>query len=259
MGERTRYEPGTFCWTDLAAIDQTAAKSFYGELMGWVAEDMPVGDGVVYSMMRLRDKDVAAIAPQPQEQREAGAPPVWNSYVSVESADAAAQRAAELGATVRVQPFDVLQAGRMAVIEDPFGAFFMVWEPRQHIGARLVNAPGAMSWNELATPDPAASAAFYGELFGWTIAPFEGSSQPYLTIKNGDANNGGIRELSPPDAPAHWLVYFGAEDLGAALLRADQVGGTTLAGPIDIDIGRVAFVQDPQGAVFAFYEGRFED
>src|SRR5919108_3402626 len=145
MGERTQYAPGTFCWADLATTDQEAAKAFYSGLFGWEADDMPAGEGVTYSMMRLDGKYAAAIAPQPQQQRDAGVPPAWSSYVSVESADEAADRAARLGATVHAPPFDVLEAGRMAVIQDPQGAFFMVWQPRDHFGAALVNAPGALS------------------------------------------------------------------------------------------------------------------
>jgi uncharacterized protein len=258
MGERARYEPGTFCWTDLATTDQAAAKDFYGALLGWEAEDMPVGDGMSYSMMRVGGKDVAAIATQPQQQREAGAPPAWNSYVSVESADAAARRASELGATVHAPAFDVMEAGRMAVIQDPQGAYLMVWQPRAHIGAALVNAPGALVWNELASPDLDGSTAFYGDLFGWTIAQFEGSPMKYLSIKNGDANNGGIRELSPPGTPPHWLVYFGVEDIDAALDKVGELGGTTLVAAQDIQIARIAVVQDPQGAVFALYAGQLE-
>src|SRR3954454_4623790 len=121
MGERTSYEPGTFCWVDLATTDQDGAKSFYSELFGWEADDRPAGEGITYSMQRLRGKDVAAIAPQPPQQREMGVPPLWNSYVSVTSADEAADRAKELGATVHAPPFDVLDAGRMAVIQDPQG------------------------------------------------------------------------------------------------------------------------------------------
>lgn len=258
MGERTQYAPGTFCWTDLATTDQEAAKAFYADLFGWQAEDMPAGEGITYSMMRLGGRDVAAIAPQPQEQRDAGVPPVWQSYVSVESADPVADRARELGATVHAPPFDVLDAGRMAVIQDPQGAFFMLWQPRRHFGAALVNAPGALCWNELGSPDLDASARFYRDLFGWTITPFEGSAQPYLSIKNGEANNGGIRELTPPDAPPNWLVYFGAEDIDAARARVEQLGGTNLAGPIDIGMARIGIVQDPQGAVFALYAGVLE-
>src|SRR5947209_6172105 len=259
MGERTQYTPGTFCWTDLATTDQDAAKSFYGELFGWQAEDLPVGDGATYSMMRLDGRDVAAIATQPQQQREAGVPPAWQSYVSVESADASADRAKELGATVHAPPFDVLDVGRMAVIQDPQGAFFMVWEPRKTIGAELVNAPGALAWNELASPDPGVSADFYGSLFGWTVSEFEGSPTPYLIINNDDHGNGGIRELGDEPAPPHWMPYIGIDDIERGLARAGELGGTVLAGPMDIGIAKTGVIRDPQGAVFAIYDGEFQD
>ena len=258
MGERTGYTPGTFCWTDLTTTDQAGAKEFYRGLFGWEAEDMPMGEGVFYSMQRLGGRDVAAISPQPQQQRDAGVPPVWNSYVSVEDADTATERAGELGGTVHAPPFNVMEAGRMAVIQDPQGAYFMVWQPRRHFGAALVNAPRALVWNELASPDLDASSAFYSGLFGWTVAQFEGSPMPYLSIKNGEANNGGIRELSPPGVPPHWLVYFGVEDIDAAVLKVQELGGTKIVGPQDIQIARFAVVQDPQGAVFALYAGQLE-
>jgi predicted enzyme related to lactoylglutathione lyase len=255
MGERTGYAPGTFCWVDVTTTDQAAAKAFYGGLFGWEAEDIPVGEGAFYSMQRLRGKDVAAISPQPQQQREAGVPPTWNSYVSVESADAAVERAKELGGNVHAPAFDVLEAGRMAVIGDPQGAFFLVWEPRQHLGAGLVNEPGAFCWNELNSPDPAAAIPFYSGLFGWTIEPFEGSPEPYFSIKNGDANNGGIRELGQPGVPPHWLVYFAVEDIDAAIAKVEELGGAKMVGPIDIQIAKIAVVHDPQGAFFALYAG----
>jgi predicted enzyme related to lactoylglutathione lyase len=258
VGERSEYVPGTFSWTDLATTDPDAAKAFYVGLFGWEVEDMPVGNGSVYSMMRMGGRDVAAISPQQQEQREMGVPPVWNTYVTVESADAAAERATELGATVHAGPFDVLEAGRMAVVQDPQGAFFMVWQPHRHIGAGLVNAPGALVWNELASPDLDGSTAFYRDLFGWDITPFEESPQPYLSIKNGRANNGGIRELSPPGVPPHWLTYFGVEDIDSGLAKAAELGGTTMAGPIDIGMAKLGIVQDPQGATFALYAGALE-
>jgi predicted enzyme related to lactoylglutathione lyase len=255
MGERTGYAPGTFCWTDLTTTDQEAAKAFYSGLFGWEADDMPAGEGIVYSMMRKDGKVVAAISSQPQQQRDAGVPPAWNSYVSVESADATADRAKELGANVHAPPFDILDAGRMAVIQDPQGAFFELWEPRRHFGAALVNAPGAVVWNELASPDVETSTAFYSALLGWTTEPFEESPGPYLAIKNGDANNGGIREANSGEPP-HWLVYFGIEDIDAGLAKVEQLGGTKLMpDPIDIQIAKLGIVQDPQGAIFTLYSG----
>lgn len=258
MGERTQYPPGTFSWTDLSTTDPDAARAFYAALFGWEADDMPAGEGVVYSMMRVGDKHVAAIAAQPDAQREAGVPPLWNSYVTVASADDAAARAAELGGTVHAPPFDVLDAGRMAVVQDPQGAFFMVWEPRRHVGAGLVNEPGALVWNELAAADLDAAQAFYSGLFGWSIAPFEGSEQLYLSIRNGERSNGGMREATPPGTPPHWLVYFGVDDLDASLERVRELGGVVHAGPIDIQMARIAVVADPQGAVFALYDGVME-
>jgi predicted enzyme related to lactoylglutathione lyase len=260
MGERTKYTPGTFSWTDLTTTDQGAAKTFYGELFGWDGDDQPVGDGVVYSIMKLGGKDVAAISPQPQQQREAGVPPAWNSYVTVESADEALARAAQLGATVHAPAFDVMEAGRMGVVQDPQGAYFLAWEPKQHIGASLVNAPGALSWNELASPDLDASAAFYGELFGWTTEAMPDSPMPYLIIKNSEGHtNGGMRQMMEGEPP-HWLVYLGIDDADAGLAKAGELGATTLAEPMDIGPGaRIAIAQDPQGAVFALYAGQFED
>src|SRR5947209_12502509 len=158
---------------------------------------MPVPGGAYYSMQRVDGKDVAAIAPQPPAQRDAGVPPTWQSYITVESADAAAQRAGELGGTVHAQPFDVMQAGRMAVIQDPQGAFFIIWQPQQHIGAQLVNAPGALSWNELGSPDLDGSTSFYGQLFDWTFSPMEGMDSPYLVIRNSGRGNGGNRPRVP--------------------------------------------------------------
>jgi predicted enzyme related to lactoylglutathione lyase len=219
MGERTKYTPGTFSWADVTTTDQDAAKEFYSGLFGWEAEDVPAGDGIVYSMMRLNGKDVAAISPQQQQQRDAGVPPTWNSYITVDSADAAADKAAQLGATVHAPPFDVFDVGRMAVIQDPQGAFFMVWEPRQSIGAGLVNAPGALSWNELSSPDVDASVSFYGDLFGWEADEFEGTGERYLVVKNDGRGNGGIRELGDQPAPPHWLPYFGIDDIDRGLAK----------------------------------------
>ncbi len=256
MAERQAYAPGTFCWTELTTSDPDGAKRFYGGLFGWEADDRPVGEGAVYSMMTLDGSAVGAITGQPEQQREVGVPPMWNSYVSVASADATAARAGELGATVHAPPFDVMDVGRMAVIQDPQGAFFEIWEPRAHIGAAVVNAPGALVWNELSTPDQDASAAFYGDLFGWGTEEFPGMTERYLTIKNGDRANGGILHgLMPPDAPPHWLVYFGVEDLDAALTEVGRLGGRTMNGPIEIPVARLAFVMDPQGAAFALYDG----
>ena len=258
VGERSEYRPGTFCWADVTTTDQEGAKAFYCGLFGWEADDRPVGDGIYYSMMRLDGKDVAAISPQPPQQREAGLPPIWNSYVSVESADATAERAKELGGDVHAEPFDVLEAGRMTVLRDPQGAFLLAWQPRDHFGAALVNGPGALSWNELATSNLDAAESFYADLFSWTTTPMEQSETPYRVIKNGDAYNGGMRQLDREGAPPHWLVYLGTDDVEGALAKVEELGGARLSDPMDVQMATIGVAQDPQGAVFALYAGQFE-
>ena len=202
---------------------------------------------------------VAAISPQPEQQRNAGAPPAWNSYITVENADQTLARAKELGATVHADAFDVMEAGRMGVIQDPQGAYVLVWEPKDNIGAGLVNAPGALCWNELGSPDLEGSAKFYGELLGWTTSPMEGAHTPYLVISTAaGTTNGGIRPPAPPGTPPFWLVYFATQDIDAALGKVSELGGNVLVGTTDIGIAKIAVVQDPQGAVFALYSGQLE-
>jgi uncharacterized protein len=259
MSERTSYTPGTFSWADVSTTDQDAAKQFYTQLFGWTFVDYPVGDGVVYSMMQIGGKDVAAISPQPRQQADAGVPPLWNSYVSVESADDAADRAQKLGATVHAPAFDVMDAGRMAVIQDPQGAFFMVWQAKDHIGADLVNQAGALSWNELATPDVDASAKFYGELFGWKYETFEGMPMEYKVIQTADGtSNGGLRGATENE-PSYWLVYFGTDNIEDGMASATELGADTLVPATDIGMGQIGVLQDPQGAVFALYAGQFDE
>jgi predicted enzyme related to lactoylglutathione lyase len=266
MGERDGYRPGQFCWVDLATTDQDAAKKFYGELLGWSANDMEIPDsgGTVYSMMEVDGKQVCAISPQPEQQRDAGVPPAWNNYVWVEDADATAARATELGANVHAPPFDVLTAGRMAVIQDPQGAFFMLWQAKDQKGAQLVNEVGALTWNELATQDPDASQSFYEGLFGWDVKDTGRTDPPYRMIHNGDEINGGM--VTPPDKnmPSFWLPYFGVDDVEASLAKIEDLGGTRLMGPMEIETpasgpGHIGAAQDPQGAYFAVYAGGYQD
>jgi predicted enzyme related to lactoylglutathione lyase len=260
MGERTQYTPGTFSWADLTTTDQDGAKAFYSELFGWEITDNPVGEDMVYSMASIGGKTVAAISAQPQQQRDMGVPPMWNSYVTVASADDAAAKAGELGATVHAPPFDVMDVGRMAVIADPQGAFFEIWEPKSSIGAELVNAPGALAWNELSSPDIDGSVKFYSDLFGWNTNEMDFGGQKYVVVSVGERGNGGIRGPMSPQEPPHWLVYFGTDDADAGAAKASELGATVLAPPMDIsDQMRFAVVQDPQGAAFALYAGQFED
>ena len=256
MAERTSYTPGTFSWTDLATTDQEGAKTFYGALLRWDADDQPVGDGVVYSMMNIGGKPVAGISPQNEMQRQAGAPPAWNSYVTVESADDAADRATKLGATVVAPP---LRDGRRADGGHPGSAGRVLHGVGAEAAHRRLDRqrPRRPLLERAASPDLDASAGFYRELFGWEAQPLEDMPFPYRVIQNAGAGNGGMRPAQENE-PTYWLVYFGTDDIDASLAKATELGGTTLMGPMDIGMGKIAILQDPQGAVFALFAGDFD-
>ena len=253
MGERDRHEHGTFSWTDLTTPDAQASKDFYGGLFGWEYADNPIPEGGVYVMATLRGRAAAAMFESTERH------PAWASYVTVDDVDAMTAKAGELGATVLAEPFDVMEVGRMSTIQDPTGAVFCLWQPRTSIGAEIVNENGALSMNQLNTSDPEAAERFYGDLFGWRFDKV--SEEPaYWGIHRGDRLNGGMMPL-PPGAPmpSHWLVYFGIDDLDAAVERIGSSGGTVMVGPQEVPAGRFVVAQDPAGAFFALFAGQFDD
>jgi uncharacterized protein len=254
MPTRDSYAPGAFCWVELATTDTVAAKAFYAALFGWTTQDVPQ-----YAFFQLDGRTVAGLAELQADARQAGVPPSWASYVSVEDADAVSARATELGGSVRAAPFDVFDAGRMAVLADPQGAVISVWQPARTQGAEVVNTPGSFTWNDLQTTDPEAVAGFYRDLFGWEIAATEGAGGQYFTINNGGRMNGGLMRSSQEGVPPYWMAYFGVESTDAAITRAQDAGGDVLAGPMDLPAGRIAVLRDPQGATFAVFEGEYDD
>jgi predicted enzyme related to lactoylglutathione lyase len=258
MSERTEYAPGTPSWVDNTSDDPATAARFYSELFGWETEDvMPAEAPGEYHMARVRGKDVAALGSQPME----GAPAVWNTYVTVDDVEAAAKRVKEAGGTVHMEPFDVMEAGRMAVLADPAGAVFMAWKPNQSIGAYIVNEPNTLSWNELATRDPAGAKEFYGKVLGWQANEMDFAGGKYtiwyppgVEVEQGNGVGGMIEmdEQFPADLPPHWLVYFAVADTDATAAKAGELGGSTMVEPFDAEgVGRIAVLGDPNGAGFA--------
>jgi predicted enzyme related to lactoylglutathione lyase len=205
-------------------------------------------------MALLRDKTVAGIAPIQGE----GQPPSWTTYVSTDDADATAAKVKDAGGTVFAEPFDVMDAGRMAVFADPEGAVFAVWQANTHPGAQLVGETGAFGWNELNTRDPDAAKAFYGAVFGWRGEKFDNQGGPdYVTWHLGDEEQGiggmiDMRGAFPDEVPPHWLVYFNVDDTDATINQVKDRGGDVAFGPMEIaNVGRFAVLTDPQGAHFA--------
>ena len=254
MGTRERYEPGTFSWGDLGTDDPEAAKAFYVGLFGWQTEDVPMGAGGPYTMCSRPDGVVCAIY-----GREPGeGPPAWLSYVTVADAGATVSAARAAGALAAQDPFDVFDAGRMAVVQDPTGAHFALWQAGTSIGATLVNVPGALCLNQLNTSDPERAATFYTDVFGWRIEQVGTDPMPYWGIWNGPGLNGGMMAL-PPNVPAsHWLLYFATEDVDAVAARAGELGGHIQIPPMAVPGGRIAVAVDPTGAAFGVLAGNLD-
>lgn len=255
MSEVHAYAPGTFSWIDLGTTDPDQAKRFYSELFGWEVNDMPMGDGTFYTMFQVGGRDVSALYGLSREQREQGVSPHWLSYVTVTSVDEAAARAGALGGTVLSGPHDVFDAGRMAVVQDPTGAPFALWQAGTHIGASRIGEPGTLCWNELATRDADAAEAFYTNLFAWSTKKENmGDLGTYTVFADGDRQAGGMYQLNGEMAgmPSHWTVYIAVDDCDARTERARALGADVRVPPMDIpNVGRFALLQDPQGAVFA--------
>lgn len=250
MTEFSTHAPGTFCWPELATTDQKGAAAFYAALLGWAIDDQPIGAAETYTMFRLRGLEVAAAYTMRAEERAHGAPPHWNAYVTVTNAEEAVKRSQELGGTVLAPPFDVMDAGRIAVLRDPTGAVFQVWQPGRHVGAKILREPGALGWTELLTRDTSAAETFYTKLFGWNTK----KSPEYTEFSVGATPDAGMMAIpeSWGDVPPHWTPYFQVTDCDGTAAKAAQLGGKMMVPPNDIEnVGRFSVLTDPQGAAFS--------
>jgi predicted enzyme related to lactoylglutathione lyase len=272
MPERDGYIPGVPCWVDTSQPDPEASLAFYRGLFGWELENvLPEGSDDKYFIGRIRGGDVAAVGTVPEGGPSMAA---WNTYIWVDSADDAASKAREAGGEVVADPFDVMDAGRMAVLADPEGAVFSVWQAKSNKGAKVVNEHGSLNFNGLATRDPESAKAFYGALFGWTVLDLP-SGAMWTLPGYGDhleESTPGLRDqmaqMDAPDGfidvvaalnpiadddtatPAHWSVTFAVDDVHAAAAQVPALGGVVVAGPFDAPWTRLAVIQDPQGATF---------
>jgi len=273
MIERDGYIPGVPCWIDTSQPDPEAAVGFYIGLFGWEFEDvMPPGSPGKYFICRIRGGDVAAVSSLPE-----GAPPmaVWNTYIWVDSADETASKVRAAGGKVLTEPFDVMDAGRMAVLADPDGAAFCAWQAKNHKGAKIVNEHGSLNFNNLNTRDPDGAKSFYGSVFGWKTLGLEGGFTMWTVPGYGDhleQIDPGTRErfaavgapagfedvvasLNPipddqPQTPPHWGVTFAVDDADAIAAKTTDLGGQVVAPPFDAPWVRMTVITDPQGATF---------
>ena len=251
----TTHAPGTFVWPELATSDQSAAKKFYTGLFNWQFKDTDMGPDGVYTIFTREGKDAAALYTLNADMKKMGVPPSWASYISVEDADATAKKAKTLGGTVLKDAFDVMDHGRMAVITDPQGATFCVWQAKKNIGVGVLSEANSLHWTQLNTKDAAKAKQFYTGLIGWKTQdnPMPGGGGTYTILLKSDGPAGGLMEMpknSP--GPSHWLPYFAVADVDKTHQKATSLGGKTFVPPQDIPgTGRFAVLADPQGAVFA--------
>jgi predicted enzyme related to lactoylglutathione lyase len=272
MPERDGYIPGVPCWVDTSQPDPEAAAEFYGGLFGWQLENvLPDDAGAKYLIGRIGGRDAAAVGSIPE-----GAPPMamWNTYIWVDSADETASKVKDAGGSVVTEPFDVMDAGRMAVCADPEGAVFCAWQAKGHKGAQVVNEHGSLNFNGLNTRDAAGAKRFYGSVLGWEVLDLGGVEMWTLPgygdhletihpeIRKQVAEAGGpegfedvVASINPipddqPDTPPHWSVTFAVDDADAIAARAAELGGEVVVPPMDAPWVRMTVLTDPQGATF---------
>jgi uncharacterized protein len=273
MPERDGYMPGVPCWVDTSQPDPEAATAFYSGLFGWDFKDaMPPDSDGKYFIASLGGGAVAAVGSQPEGGSSMA---TWNTYVWVDDADATAAKVRDAGGRVMADPFDVFDAGRMAVFSDPEGAAFCVWQAMRHKGAQVVNEPGSLNFNGLNTRNVEGAQSFYGSLFGWEALGLDGGVQMWRLPGYGaflEKSDPGLRErmagsgapagfedvvatLNPiaddqPDTPPHWSVTFAVDDADATAAKATELGGQVIVAPFDAPWVRMAVIGDPWGATF---------
>jgi len=251
----TTHAPGTFSWPELATTDPIAAKKFYSTLFGWQINDNDMGPMGVYTIFRRDGKDVSACFRMDADMASSGMPPSWASYITVENADATAAKAKALGGKVLKEPFDVMDYGRMAVITDPQGATFCVWQAKKNIGIQVFGEPNSLGWTQLNARDTNAAKKFYTALIGWKTQhdAMPGGGGDYTTWLKADGPAGGMMAMpAGGPAPSHWMPYFSVSNVDATAKQAASLGAQTFVPPTDIPgTGRFAVFADPQGAAFA--------
>ncbi|GAA2302284.1 VOC family protein [Streptomyces kunmingensis] len=255
----TDFVNGAPNWLDLSTPDLDGSIAFYGGVFGWqFRAGGPETGG--YGMFRLEDKTVAGAMTVTADQGTPG----WTVYFRSTDAESVAKAAEQAGGTVFLQPMDVLDQGRMAILADPGGAAFGIWQPGEHKGFGHVTQDGGLNWVELYAPDVSAAKAFYGSVFGWSTFDVEFPGGSYTTVNpagaDEDAMFGGIvpLDVDPAEAQAgaHWTPYIHVPDVDAAADAARRLGGTVRTAPVDLPgVGRIAKLSDQFGAGFAVIKG----
>lgn len=239
---------GAPCWIDLFSSDTDKARQFYGELFGWTAEDT----GPEYGGYINFSKDGALVAGCMHNDGTAGTPDGWNTYLAVADAKETVESASDHGATVYMQPMQVMDLGSMAMVADPGGAAIGIWQPGLHKGFGVIAEAGAPGWFELHTRNYDTVLPFYRDVFGWETRTMSDTPDfRYTTLGEGDDSLAGVMDATaflPEGAPAYWAVYIAVDDTDAAVVKTTELGGSVVAPAENTPYGRISTITDPTGA-----------
>ncbi|HEY1455915.1 MAG TPA: VOC family protein [Candidatus Dormibacteraeota bacterium] len=251
MADTKTFVVNAPAWVDLSSTDAAASRDYYSKLFGWKVELAPDPGAGGYALAKSAGKNVAGIGPTQDPQ----GPSAWMVYIGVSDAEETAEKIQAAGGKVVAPPFDVLKSGRMAVFQDPAGAYISVWQPNEMPGFDVLRSANAYSWAELNARGIDKATAFYTKVFGWTtkVSPM-GEGQPDYTEfqLKGESIAGGMEmnPMVPKEVPSYWMVYFGAKDVDQSFKKAIDLGATEMVAPMDFPGGRFAILSDPQGAMF---------
>jgi len=256
MTEATIAVANKPAWVDLASDDAAASRDFYAKLLGWQLEVNPDPQYGGYALARIGGKDVAGIGPK----QDASSPTAWSVYIGTDDVDETAKKVQAAGGTVVAPPFEVGDQGRMAVFQDPSGAFISAWEPRI-MGGFQTNTSGALGWAELNARGLDKALPFYQSVFGWTGKQVDSGAgnPPYTEFHHGGERVAGAMEMNPAapaQVPSYWAIYFNVDDVDNAHRKALSLGAQEMLPPQDFPGGRFSIVSDPQGASFGLLKVR---
>jgi hypothetical protein len=248
----TEFAPGAPCWTQLGTSDPQDAQRFYGGLFGWTAETDPRPEAGGYTIFSLKGSPSAAVSPLMDPNQ----PVRWLLSFTATDVDEAAAAAQKAGAQVWIGPMDVMDAGRWAMLSDPAGAAYSLWQAGSFAGFGVVDEPGAYGWLDGSTHDLEGALRFYAETLGWEVM----AAGDYRMVGLGGEMFGGLMKIDetfPPDTPSNWNPYFVVADVDATAAAVIELGGRILHGPEDVQMEggpRIAVAQDPQGGVFGVFK-----
>lgn len=258
MARFDAYLQGTPSWVELITPEPDAGKEFYAGLFGWQYDDRPIpGGDSVYSIVQIEGDDIGGLSGQMPGLE--GHPAFWGVYLAVDDADASAAKAEAAGAKIEAGPFDVGTAGRMVAIQDPTGVRVGLWQAGETTGSQRANEPGTPIWNELVSPDLATATKFYADALGvsWEAMPMDDGEYTCLVVDGRQV--GGAMPPMMEGVPPHWNVYFNVVSCDETLVQAQGLGAKVLAPAFDVPgVGRMAFLADPQGAMFALMQSPTE-